>query len=516
MTVFFWRIALLTLLLLGNPVFANDRVALVVGNSEYAYSPLTNPVNDAKDVAEKLSSLGFSVDLQLNASFSTMKESIKEFSKKSKSASLRLFYFAGHGIGHSGINYLMPVNANIEEQDDLEFEAIGADSVLKRMEGAGGGSNIVILDACRNNPLPSSARSSSRGLQRMKSPVGSLIIYATAPGELASDGTGKNGTFTKHLLNSLGTPGVHLNDLLMDVRVAVMKETDNKQVPWTESSLTERVYLAGTGETGIDSQVPEASPPSEEIEAPTQEEYESEIVVAYRKAAEAGDAVAQLQLGYLYDSARYVARDLSKARHWYESSAEQGNLDAVINLGVLHYRGIDGAPDYERAMQYFQQAANGGRHEAYRNLAVHYMNGKGVNQDYLQAMEYYRQAFAKGSAEAAAGIGDLYSYGLGVEANPVKAVAWYREASNRGSASGQSELGYHYLEGIGVSRDLDQAYYWFDKSAEQLFPPAVYNLAEMYELGKGVNKNEKRAIELYRIAEKHGVKEATAALARLR
>lgn len=220
------------------------RTALVIGNSNYKSAPLKNPVNDAKDIAAVLKSNGFKVTLKLDATKKDMKESVKVFGKQLLNGGVGLFYYAGHGIQLKDRNYLIPVNADITSESDVEYESLDAGRILGKMEDAGNGMNIVILDACRNNPFARSFRSSTQGLARMDAPTGSLIAYATAPGSVAADGQGNNGIYTKHLLENMRMPGLKLEDVLKNVRVAVLNETNNKQTPWEASSLTIDFYFA--------------------------------------------------------------------------------------------------------------------------------------------------------------------------------------------------------------------------------------------------------------------------------
>lgn len=204
------------------------RIALVIGNSAYNFSPLRNPVNDAKGMAIALKKLGFSVTLKTDADQRSMKESIRLFGKKLRSGGVGLFYFAGHGLQVKGRNYLIPVGAKIESESDVEYEAVDAGRVLGKMEDAGNGLNIIILDACRNNPFGRSFRSAEKGLAKMDAPTGSILAYATAPGSVASDGPGKNGSYTSSLLKQMMTPGLKIEDVFKQVRIDVLKESENK------------------------------------------------------------------------------------------------------------------------------------------------------------------------------------------------------------------------------------------------------------------------------------------------
>ena len=222
---------------------SESRVALVIGNADYQTGRLRNPVNDSKDMAEILRRLGFEVITRTNADKRAMVLAIREFGKKLRSTDVGLFYYAGHGVQIDGRNYLIPIAANISTEPEVEFEAVNAERVLATMEEADNPVNIVMLDACRDNPLARSFRSKSRGLARMEAPVGSFVAYATAPNSVARDGEGRNGVFTGYLLKHIITPGIKIEDVLKRVRKDVMEETGNKQVPWQSSSLTGDFYF---------------------------------------------------------------------------------------------------------------------------------------------------------------------------------------------------------------------------------------------------------------------------------
>ena len=214
------------------------RVALVIGNGAYPTAPLRNPVNDARDMASALRSLGFEVLLRENASLRQMEDAVDELWQRLKGGGAGLFFFAGHGLQVAGRNYLVPVDARLAAEQDVKYRCMDAGLVLGRMENAGNALNIVILDACRNNPYSRSFRSAQEGLAKMDAPKGSLVAYATAPDSVAADGSGKNGIYTGELLKNLRTPGLPIEELFKRVRIGVLKDTGEKQVPWESSSLT--------------------------------------------------------------------------------------------------------------------------------------------------------------------------------------------------------------------------------------------------------------------------------------
>jgi len=226
-------------------VGGENRIALIIGNGAYKSAPLKNPVKDARDMAALLKSLGFAVTLKVDAEQKDMEEAVRQFGLDLRQGGVGLFYFAGHGLQVGGNNYLVPVDAKIQTESDVRFECVDAGRVLGKMEDAGNELNIVILDACRNNPFARGFRSAGQGLARMDAPTGSLVAYSTAPNSVASDGRGQNGLYTKHLLENINAPGVPIEEVFKRVRIGVMNETGKKQVPWESSSLAGYFYLAG-------------------------------------------------------------------------------------------------------------------------------------------------------------------------------------------------------------------------------------------------------------------------------
>ena len=222
-----------------NDAAAGKRVALVIGNDDYEKSPdLRNAGNDARAIGRRLQELGFSLvggGVHQNLRRSRMLQLVRGFGDAIGHGDTALFYFAGHGIGDADGNWLIPVNdGNIQIQEDVRDYSVGVDAVLRRLRNRGEGVNILILDACRNNPLPNRTRSSSgtRGLKRMEAPSGSFIAYAAAPRQVALDGDGRHGLFTEELLARLGKPGQRIEDLMIDVTNAVAYRSSGKQEPW--------------------------------------------------------------------------------------------------------------------------------------------------------------------------------------------------------------------------------------------------------------------------------------------
>lgn len=228
---------LLLLALLGPTQAAERRVALVIGNTAYRQAPLANPVNDANAMAQALREAGFDVKLLTDAGHRATGAAVREFGDRLRHAQVGVFYFAGHGMQIKGRNYLIPVDAEIEREDEVAYGALDAQAVLDKMEAAGNGTNLMILDACRNNPFARSFRSAQQGLAQMDAPVGTLVAFATSPGSVASDGAGRHGLYTDHLLKAMRQPGAKVEDVFKRVRTQVRKDSSGKQVPWEATSL---------------------------------------------------------------------------------------------------------------------------------------------------------------------------------------------------------------------------------------------------------------------------------------
>ncbi len=226
-----------------NEITGTNRLALVIGNSNYQVGALANPANDAKAMAQSLRETGFEVLQYTNLNKRELEESLRAFGNKIQRGSVALFYFAGHGVQVKGVNYLVPIGARLEKEGDAEYEAVDAGRIMNELESAGSRLNIVILDACRNNPFVQRVRSLSRGLAVMNAPSGTVVAYATGPGEVASDGDGKNGLYTQELLRYMHEPNLKIEEVLKRTRIAVKEKTNGQQVPWENTSLDGDFYF---------------------------------------------------------------------------------------------------------------------------------------------------------------------------------------------------------------------------------------------------------------------------------
>lgn len=247
-------LALLALCACGLATAAEPRIALVIGNSAYGTKPLANPARDARAVAAALTRLGFEVILRENTRLAEVIDAFGDFAARSRHYPVRLVYYAGHGVQAGGRNYLIPVDADIRYDDEVRYKGADVGELVERLAERHDGLNIVILDACRNNPYPAPLRDA--GLAGMNAPVlplrlrtrlrgaagslepkGTVIAYATAPGAVAYDGDSANSLYTRALLAHIETPGLPLELMFKRVRQAVVQQTREAQIPWENSSL---------------------------------------------------------------------------------------------------------------------------------------------------------------------------------------------------------------------------------------------------------------------------------------
>ena len=376
-------VSLLLLAFAASAAHAERRVALVIGNSGYEHvTQLTNPDNDAKGMAEKLTSLDFEVVTGTNLSLRDMRKTVREFIAKLEGADIALFFYAGHGLQVSGENYLVPIDAELNSYVDLEFEAMPANLILNAMEHSTK-VNLVFLDACRNNPLAENlarsmgTRSGSvgRGLAKIGSGVGSLVSFATQPGNVALDGDGKNSPFTTALLKHLGTPGQDITRDLVMVRRDVLEATKGQQVPWDNSSLTGEVILK---------QLEMVEP----IE-PEKPAINPQIELAYWDSIKSGESIAYFET-YLsrYPDGQFA--DIARIR-----------IDE-IKAKAERDKAQQNKPDATAEITYWQTIQNSTRPEMFESYITRYPKGIYADLARLKIESIKRQAEAESLRKAQA------------------------------------------------------------------------------------------------------------------
>ncbi|MFY7974352.1 MAG: caspase family protein [Rubrivivax sp.] len=229
---------------IGNAAHAaaEPRFALVIGNGSYSAAPLPNAGNDANAVAKVLQRAGFTVDLRLNAGRREMQDAVQALGQRVRGSAgggnaVGLFYYAGHALQLKGRNYLMPVGVDVRREEDVAARTVDVQVVLDSLAAARNRTNVVILDACRDNPFVPDGRKGAGGLSQLDAPTGSLIAFATSPGTVASDGKGANGLYTQHLLANIERPGTPIEEVFKRVRLGVRLDSNGAQVPWESTSL---------------------------------------------------------------------------------------------------------------------------------------------------------------------------------------------------------------------------------------------------------------------------------------
>jgi len=318
------------------------RIALIIGNSTYQNTPeLKNPKNDAADMAASLRRLGFEVFEGHDLDKRSMERMIRQFGVKLSGADLALFFYAGHGVAVGGQNYLVPVDARLSSEGDADFEGLPLTLVLKQMEREAK-TSIVLLDACRDNPLARNlartmgTRSSqvSQGLAEVRTGVGTLIGFSTQPGNVATDGTGRNSPYAGALLRHIEVPGTDVSGVLIAVRNDVLKATDGRQVPWEHTSLTGQVYLKVAPSSTLAAVRPPATRPGD---------YDREMELSYWSSVKDSKSPALIQSyldrypgGNFANLARAMIKELTPAG----ALAQPGNPPAFAGDKVELVRSL--------------------------------------------------------------------------------------------------------------------------------------------------------------------------------
>lgn len=327
------------------------RLALVVGNSSYQNGgTLKNPVNDARAMAGALQAMGFEVMRHENVTQVQMKQAINAFGQKLRDYEVGLFYYAGHGIQHAGTNYMIPVEADLQAAEQIEFDCVAADRIMAYMDAAATKVNIIIMDACRNNPFERSWNRSANGngLAMMNAPTGSLIAYATAPGRVASDGESANGLYTSVLLKYMKDPSLNLEQVFKRVRTEVTEKSSGAQVPWETTSLTGGDFFLTTASSVATQEIKESNFAKESREITTAGEDPEKALQYYTQAQEKYDQGLYKESIDLYtkaislnpsDFSSYLWRGHAKYSWGYENG--------VINEKLLE----ESIVDYTKTLQ---------------------------------------------------------------------------------------------------------------------------------------------------------------------
>jgi uncharacterized caspase-like protein len=436
------------------------QVALVIGNGSYVGKPLANPVSDARMIARVLREFGFVVIEKQNLSQTEMRQAVRQFGDRLQKGGTALFYYAGHGVQFKGRNYLIPVSADIRHEDEIEDQAVDANLVLAKMDSAKSRFNIVILDACRNNPFAKSFRLPVPGLAQMEAPARTLVAFATAPGQLAEDGEGGNGLYTRHLLANMLTPGLKLEDVFKRTRAAVREESEGRQVPWENTSLESDFYFGRPVDDPSAAKMaarPEAAPPK-----PTQAQT----------AAHTPPSGAQAPQALKAPSAASAAPHGASSSMPPLAIADRSLRNDAVEELIAAYR----RSDHSLAFRLALPLAERGHPQAQFYLAEMYRLGQGVAASSADAIEWYRRSAEQRNISAQEWLGKIYVTGLGVARDYPEAIKWFHRAADGGSALAQNELGKMFRDGLTGARSDADAQHWFEKAAMAGNLEAQYNL----------------------------------------
>ncbi|MBK0327377.1 caspase family protein [Rhodobacteraceae bacterium F11138] len=432
-------------LLAGGASAASDRVALVLGMGAYeTIEPLDNTRNDARAIADTLKGIGFDVTLSLDATGNQLRQLMDDFAFRSETADLALIYFAGHGVEVQGENFLIPVDAEIHSNLDVQRQSISLKQLLQTVERARK-MRIVILDSCRDNPLgdtidlaqsqPVAQQSDNQatrgggGLAAAKPDRGTLVAFAAKDGQVALDGTGGNSPYARALIDKMVKPGLEISLMFRQVRDMVLQDTKNLQEPHTYGSLTGiPFYLAGAaeGQQDISGTIGQeawaAIRPDQEEQLlaladlgdtrsmlglaymrlnPSEGRFDpAEAVSFLEKASAAGSAEAQFELAKIYERGTGVSPDPTRALELYRAAAAQNYADAINDLGFLHYQGGLGlAPDPQKALKLFERAADLRHPQAQFNFAALIDDGLIDSKGPDDAAHYLYEALRSGSSD---------------------------------------------------------------------------------------------------------------------
>ena len=338
-------------LVFAVPGHAGKRVALVVGNATYMHGgALANPTNDANDMADALEAVGFTVIRALDVDKNAFDRKVRAFSAALEFADDAVFFYAGHGVQVAGQNYLIPVDAKLETERDLDFEALPLSFVLRQMElQREGRTNVVFLDACRDNPLARNlarsmgTRSSAvgRGLAQVKTGVGTFIAFSTQPGNVALDGDGRNSPFAAALIKRIGKPGRSLATMMIAVRNEVLAATEGRQVPWDHSALTGDFYFnPASGSELLSSTDPQA----DHAGTNQLEERIQELEEKLQQKTNATDMVAAVRLAQLKERVRILDEDMKRdmqtifrlQREGFNATDQQEKAKLRTELSRIH------------------------------------------------------------------------------------------------------------------------------------------------------------------------------------
>ena len=473
---------------------AEKRVALVIGNSAYqSVAKLPNPAVDAKLMSDTLLSLGFFVvggGAQVDLDRAGFDRALQAFDKELIGADVALFYFAGHGVETHGLNYIVPVDAHLAGEDDVFVQAIGLAGVLERMEKSGAKINLMLLDACRNNPFGGHGMpANADGFAQMQAPPGTVISFATQPHSVALDGDDGHSPYTLALTETMRHPGYGLFRTFNEMGLAVERTTHGEQLPWVASSpIAASFYFAGKA-------VPPTIPVALTVPTnarPTDEALHRDLITDCDRLAampyDLGHAASLpgVDLGQIKTAPAGAA--CSEAMQRYPDVAR-----FVFEAGRVALA----RKDYAEARRLYDEAAAARYPMAPHNIGGLYEGGKGVPLNYSEAVRWYKKSADAGEPIAMIDLAWLYETAHGVAKNCREAVRLYEAAVKVGVPAAMNNLALDYISGQCVARDYAEARRLLEQGVALNDAASMNSLGSMYNEAQGVPRNTRLARDLF-------------------
>jgi hypothetical protein len=502
---------------------AEKRVALVIGNSAYQAVPkLPNPDSDAKLMSDTLKSLGFFVvggSARLDLDKAGFDATLQEFRTQLVGADVALFYYAGHGVETHGLNYLVPVDAHPQDEADVFMQMVSTSDILDQLEKSGARINLVLLDACRDNPFSGhGVRSKTGGLAQMPAPVGTLISFATQPRSVSLDGIDGHSPYTRALAEAMQKPGYGLFKTFNEVGLAVDKATGGQQLPWLSSSpITGNFYFAGKPEPTA----PDAKQASLTPQAPQDAPAAAATPTQELRFSPPDDPLRQ---GIVTDCDRLAAMPYDTGHGWKLPGLEVDKINvaaagAACKDAMQRYpdvmrfvfeagRVATGQKDYAEARRLYEQAAATGYAMAMNNIGALYEGGSGTPVNYVEAARWYQKATDAGEPIGMVDLGWQYETGHGVKKDGAQARQLYETAAKAGEPSAMNNLGLMYMHGEGVPRDYNESRRYYEQGAALGNDAAINGLGVLYSNGYGVARDNRKALQLFEKAAALGNPEA--------
>lgn len=391
-------------------------MALVIGNDRYdELESLSNAVNDAEDMAATLRILGFEVVKLVDSSREEMSSAIESFAAQSSGADVSLLFYAGHGVEIGGENYLLPVDiGGFQQGFRIDQAAIALSTALVALKGSK--TQVILLDACRDNPFPPDLIEDAGSLGGWAVPPidvlqGTLVAYGTAPGSFASDNaSGDNGVFTQALLADIQVPGLEAAEIMRRVTRRVREATSDAQSPWLSASYVLPFYFIEPPAFAHEAATASVSAielwATEGGEAYDRGDFEAALPLL-RQAARAGHTQSQYLIATMYLTGREVPEDREEAADWFELASRAGHLEAQYFLGGMYSGGFGRERDDARAADLYDRAAQQGMAVAQFRLGVVYESGRGRPENVDEAVQWYQRSARQGHQDAAAAISRL-------------------------------------------------------------------------------------------------------------